>query len=436
MATVAFLLLCMAHALPWLLLNREPLGKSAAKLTSSISAAMTLPYALVLIIDPSISDAYYLIYSDFEYFYVYFSVLYSIGLIICIFGIMSTSSIEMGSRQDFEEVVDNTVYIRMSILCYIISLLFIAIKFQMAGGLIYFISNIGNRAENLSGTGALDIIITPASYLAIFFAIYSNHKTQKPGPFAIVFIALTLFVLMAAFGGRKTPMMLIGLSILAYASLKVNIKIFSPVFLSIYALMAVFFVGMLQFRLKSQGYAGSGFDGIFGIIKNTSYIDTYLFIMYYFSHYGYWNGAAFFDLFERLRGAPYLGGVPPIDDGTYITSLMRGWNVYPPMAFDSLYKSSSPQETFGSGFMNFGPIGVLIFFYVKGVLSGLVQSIAHRYNFNPFFMFFLMYFSLWFHLTNLRIFQVITLVFGLFVFLGIFRAVSFISNRADSARIG
>ena len=73
---------------------------------------------------------------------------------------------------------------------------------------------------------------------------------------------------------------------------------------------------------------------------------------------------------------------------------------------------SSEPETFGSGYLNFGVIGIAVFALIKGFISGLAYSYARALKFSPPAMFILLYIAFSFHLTNLRIVECSVVVIG------------------------
>ncbi|WPH22438.1 oligosaccharide repeat unit polymerase [Variovorax paradoxus] len=426
MLAVLILLLALVHLLPWLSTRRDELGRSPAKLISLISGAMTLPYLCIIAWDGERSAVKAILKNgDFEHLLMMFIAYYCAGMLCLFAGICFGARIKVRAFDvfSFHQSVSARFYRKFSHIFFAAVLLLSALKLQQVGGLIEFWANIGMRAQNLSGTGALDAFILPLSYLAVFFALYAKSIDNKPSRYWIVFLIVTVFIALSLFGGRKNSIMLVFFSLLAASAFNLKFKLISLKSGVVFAFLGVFFIAVLLFRLGDQTEFSSGSFDFVDAIQNTSYVDTYLFVMDYFSDRAFWHGVGYGDLAIRLFGSGDSSLLPPIDDGVYIRSLVEGWSVRPPMAFNELYPSSWPPETFASGFINFGFLGVVFFFFIKGLASGLLLRWARGRGFAPIPFFLMIYVSANFHFSNLRLVQtgflfavILVVVTGLRVF--------------------
>jgi oligosaccharide repeat unit polymerase len=419
MLALLILLLVFIHFLPWLNSRRDGIGKNPAKLISVISGIMSIPYLCVIAWDGEQSAVKSILKSgDFEHLLTIFIVYYCIGMLCLFAGIRLGARINLPILNVFysHKPVGTRFYRRFSHFFFVVVLLLSALKMQQVGGLVGFWADIGMRAQNLSGTGSLDVFILPSSYLAIFFVLYARSIDGRPSRYWIGFVIVAMFVALSLFGGRKNSMMLVIFSLLAASVFNLRFKLISLKALIAYALLGIFFVAILMFRLGNQSGSASGPFDLLDAIQNTSYVDTYLFIIDHFSDRPFWYGAGFGDLPIRLLGSGDPSLLPPIDDGVYIRSLVEGWSVKPPMPFNELYPSSWPPETFGSGYINFGFMGVVFFFFLKGLISGVLFRWARARAFAPIPLFLMIYFCVNFHLSNLRLVQTALLFAATFMF--------------------
>jgi len=408
------LLLVAAHGLPWLLQPGRAIYASPMKVIATFSAVTNLPYFVLLAGDFQASGVYTLIQSQFEHVLQNFGILYSLGLLATFAGIGLTRRLALPNLRliPVKQLTRRNLATIIAFL-YALGVAMILLKFQAAGGIVAFVTNIADRSENLAGTGHYDIIMMPAVFLCVFFAIYSRGMNGKPGLLVIGFILLSLFGLLTLFGGRKLPLYLGLFGVLAYSRYVGRIRLFSLPTLSLLALAVLFFWAMLSWRISSQLHSTGGVDFSYTVVTgNLSYIDNWLFILDHFGRQGFWYGQTFIDLVARFEPAG-PSGYPPLDDGVYVRTLATGQNVIPPTPFSQMYPSSWPPETFGNGYLNFGIAGVLVFSLIRGLVVGVCYRYCVRDNFAPTAFFVFLFTAINFHVTNLRIVQMATLLAGM-----------------------
>lgn len=413
--------------MPWLFFKKTKIERSPAKIISLISGVTTVPYFFILAFFPGYeSPILNLINGDLGELQIIFAIYYSLGLLAMYWGI-KIGGIKFNNGivyklQRYSDVSSK----RIHLILFFMAISLILAKLQLAGGLFFLLENIRSRGELLAGTGFIDLFLIPAAFFSIFYAIYNRSMTGKPKAIEIIIMIIILSVLLSLFGGRKLPMMLIILAILAAIFYDEKLKIYSIRFLPVYILIIFFFATALEHRINEQLGVGAQGLNFYDYIRNASYLETYLFILDHFSVNDFWYGVGHLDLVYRI--IPFFSESlkPPIDDGVYIRTLAEGIFVKPPVSFEDMYPSSWPPETFGSGYMNFGLIGVILYFLLKGFISGLVFSYAKSKKFQPIPLFLFFYVVINFHVSNLRVFQVGMLV----VFLIAIKYVSSLKNIA------
>jgi hypothetical protein len=413
MAYIALALLLVTHVLPWM--KRSKLETSPSKILFLFSAITTIPYVGIISFDPDLSSARYLVVADFGENLVKFCLIYSLGLLGFLIGSKFGHSSGMGGliaypmRKTEKSRVACVVVTYIS--CFVVVFLTF-IKLEQVGGVAELWANIALRSEALAGTGFLDAFIYPFGYLAVVFAVYTASSGRKYSIVSAVFIFLLVAVCFSVFGGRKNTLYLIVFAVLAAKVYNKNISFISPSFILLYAAGAAFFFYVLVFRLEAQDNTTSSLNMV-DVVANLSYADTYLFITDYFSRNPFWLGSIFGDIPLRIFSLEPSSLLPPIDDGVYIRTLAEGLNARPPTPFNAMYPSSWPPESYGSGYANFGVVGVFLFFLIKGAVCGVIGKWAKLNGYGPFALVLLFSAILGFHISNLRIIQFVVLVVGM-----------------------
>lgn len=392
-----------AHAAPWVYRSDKWL-ENPARLLSTLSGLVIIPY--YLLIASGYRSPVLDLYPDEDLLVnlAFFALLYSLGLIFSFIGVELGCKIRIPMPQATLSLSRRTIFFAIAALIGVFAFLTLE-KITYAGGLSFLIANLSRRSELLAGTGGLSLLIESSGFMVGFLLLYSYGRYRWPSAFFIFGVVGFILVGFAVFGGRKLPMYLLIFSAIAYHAYVIRIRFLSVKTLLIAGSVAFFFVWMLSFRGSAEFQQLKFVDVVFGAVANASYIDTYVFIIDYFDRHGYWYGAAFGDLLIRL-GLTSLGDFRvPLDEGVYIRTLFQGWTVTPPERFEYMFPSSWPPETFGNGYLNFGILGVLVFFFIRGFVVGLAYSCLQRSKWSPtlFFIFLFVVFN--FHLTNLRLVQ-------------------------------
>lgn len=415
---VSTLLLSVSHVLPWLYLSAR-IERSPEKLASLLSGVMIFPYLLSLLLGAVAESGDY-----FDYYFLKFSAIYSVGMLFMYVG-AATARLIFKVQLPVPSS-DGRVYKKISFAAYlflILSVFLVLLRFELAGGIFNYLADIGNRTKHLSGGGAVDIFMIPAVFLSVlsFSYLYSLGRLSK---LKLVGIIIILFFIMSLFGGRKIPIQIVVFSLIYIAAVKVDFKLLSIKLVPIYFILFIFFSVVLYFRLKAQGNLET-FD-VKSVLGNTSYVDIYVFITKYFTENDFWYGAVYGDILYRISG---LYGMLPLDDGVYIYNLSKGVEVTPPLSMEYMIASSWPPESYGSGFMNFGVLGVLIYFFVRGLVLLTVYQVAQQNGFRPVFFYIYIFVLFNFHLSNLRIVQLGMLILGVILLLLLARIGYFLYER-------
>ena len=432
MTILSLIFMIIVHAIPWIFPIEKKLALDPTKLIAVISFIMTVPYFSIISTYPEIVGGGLTIREDPRVLVYTFGMYYSLGMLSTYIVVWVFPRPRKIDPLGIGFIGNNLHYnLRLTYITYSLCVIFILMKLYSVGGIFYIINNIGLRSQIQSGTFIYDLIITPSSYLFVFFAFHSIKMSnqlsidQMPSRISLSFMIVSVFMLLILFGGRKAPMMFAIFSLLSASVYLPKFSLASPKAIFTYSATAILFVLMLEYRISSQSHQSNSIE-LIDFIRNIGYVDTYIFILDHFNYDRLWYGQLFLDLVQRI--IPIYGSniSPPVDDGVYIRTLAEGIYVRPPVSYEFLYKSSWPLETFGSGYANFGFFGIVLFSLLKGLASAIAFFYARKNNFRPIPLFIMIYISVTFHLSNLRIVQTIILGLGIIILalIGYFYAAS------------
>jgi oligosaccharide repeat unit polymerase len=386
--------------------GRQPLIKNPVKVLVALSFLQTAPHVVIVAAFPDRSLVYGALSGNFFEVLAQFSYIYSAGLAASVFGIYAGKR-AVGEQRNFERAFFTTAHVRLIV--FVLLVLYISLMvaiLQSAGGLFHFLANIAARASMLAGTGIYFVFSSPAAYLLIFYAVYGYAKAGKISIYGVFFIIIMSVALEATLGGRRQPLQMIIFSIFAFGVYRGRSNLLSVGNLFLIALAIIIFAGLLLVRFDE----GTSVDPV-DILLNFSHNDIYLYIIQRFSEAPYWHGAAFLDLVYRLTEDS--AAAPPIDEGVYVYNLFLGFDYKPPTPMSSMVWNSWPPGSFGNGYMNFGPAGVILFQFARGIVVGFLFKMAANRNFSPSFFCAYLWVVFGFQISNLKITQFLMLVVGL-----------------------
>ena len=408
MTLVALVALVLVHALPWLANRRTPVIESPAKLTALLSAIQIIPQFGILMASPERSLIYGRVVQNLDTLLASFGILYAIGTLAfyCGLGLGNGLSKQLLPRPRAAREIKRPGRIIIVLLAIYFALMFQI--FLSAGGLLQFLSNIGARASMLAGSGAFFIFSSPASYMIIFLAIFSYSRSGRPSLPLVFALIILLTGVESLLGGRRQPVQMLIFSMFAFSIFSKNFKLFSVRSFFLGLVAAFIFVLLLLVRLQENQSVD-----FLDLVLNLSHIDPYLFVVSHFENHEFWYGRSFLDIVQRVIPIYSLAAPSPIDEGVYIYNLFLGNPVSPPTPMTQMSWNSWPADTFGNGFMNFGTIGVLGFFLLRGLLVAAAFVMSRRSGHSPALLLVYLWMVFGFHVSNLKITQLLMLIAGL-----------------------
>jgi oligosaccharide repeat unit polymerase len=428
MFAVAIIFILSTHCIPWLIETGTGSVFTPAKISSLVSLITTVPFLIIIGIDPETSAVYsYLGAPEFDVWVLKFSALYSLGFLAYFLGVyIRCPRLVVRFFRTFQaNVQPNRTALIVFILAVIGSVACYQ-RIQYAGGIAFLLQNAAQRSAILAGSGALAFTMDAAIFSAMVLYTYSfRYRTSLLKKIGLVVIFISFAAMLSVFGGRKTTLYLLIFTLMTWSLCVAKIRHPLRLAVPLGIFVSFYFVAVLLLRDPVSGadyfdnlelLLSNVLDSADDLFINLSYVDTYLFVLKYFSENPHWFGAPFMDLVRLLIPGLYGGGRLPIDDGVYVRSLFDGFLVFPPTPAENMYPSSWPPDSFGGGYLNFGILGILSYMFLRGVVvNGAYKALKETEN-NPNLLYIYGFFILNFHLTNLRLVQcAMTLVGAVFV---------------------
>ena len=419
MAYIALTLLILVHLASWVLDGNRRIQHSPVKLTTLLSGLNVIPHYLICTIDPENSFLYASLGTSYVNYFINFGILYSIAFLLHTFFLINASKLAIPFASKLP-LKDNYPYGKIVLFCFVSYVAIVLVYFSSMGGLFNYLSNFIQRDEMRAGMGILDMFRFPFAYLTIMFLVASYKDKPNSSLKLLLLIIISMALIEALFGGRRNPIQFLIFGYLGFLIIDRNQRIRPMSNLIVASIIVTIFVGLYYFRSLITLQAASPFAEstdipVLTYLLNLSYNDIYIFVMSHFSSSNFWFGTIYADI--ALKISSYLTGSegPSPDEGLYIYNLYLGYLVEPPMQMDQMAHNSWPPRTFGNGYLNFGILGVLIFFSIKGALVGLAYKVLTVSKNNPIFMYIYFYMIFSFQLSNLKIFEFITMVIALLI---------------------
>ena len=412
--------LILAHLISWTLASKVRFQHSPVKLTTALSFLHTVPHSVICSFAPEQSLLFSYLGQDFTFYLAQFCILYSIAFLIHTLVLTKTVQHKIPSAKIFSFNA-HYPYKKAFLFLFVAYLITVIYYFISIGGLLNFLANFFIRDELKAGMGIFNMFRFPFAYLAIIFLVIA-HKRQESQSLIVFFsILIGMAFVEALFGGRRNPIQFLIFGYLALLILDSDKRLISKSSVLIASTVVFIFVGLYYFRsfvsLEANNTSTSLDIPIIEYILNISYNDIYIFVIAHFSQNDLWLGSIYADIVNKFGSYIFGYDSPSPDEGLYIYNLYQGKYVEPPMLPGDAILNSWPPRTFGNGYMNFGIPGVFILFAIKGALLGFVYRFMKDSAYNPIFIYLYLYMIFSFQLSNLKIFEFITILFTIIILL-------------------
>jgi hypothetical protein len=269
--------------------------------------------------------------------------------------------------------------------------------------------------------------------IAVIFRIkaYSLSPSKRNRLFFLVFFIITALA-SSSLGGRKNTIFLILMCLISYHFL---IKNFTFKNLKLTRLLPVILIVSFYVFLIPAIRAPDGFNKLLNgeidvieevelgdLISKFSYTYIDIFCANHYNKDNIWY-------FSSLLTIPYNLDIsksntlrPPIDEGVYFYNIaMQNSEYAPPTTRSKMDLVSLPIENFGFGYANFLIPGIILAFFMLGIVYKWAYNLFIKSGKNPIILFLYMDVLFNFNFSSLRIINLISLLINLSVVFLIYR---------------
>lgn len=302
---------------------------------------------------------------------------------------------------------------RSFIFFFILSILFFSYLIFSLGGLIDVIISANLRTTFLSGSTYLVKITTTFLYISVVFLIKSLSY-KKINIILLLLFYIIYFLTLSAFGGRSDFIVLLLVSFFSYSIFFKSIKIVTLKNLAIVFGVLIYVVVIPEIRVDIINVDKTIFEifneNIITIARGNEYVSIQLAILGLFNYENLWLGSSYIDLLYSVIPRSIFIDKPPIEEGIYIFNNIIGNSVTPSYPARKMTLVGWPPGTMGVMFANFHILGVVVGYFILGVIYNFYYLALRNSNFNIPLVFIYLFVVIKFELTNHYIFHLITIL--------------------------
>ncbi|CAL2090753.1 O-antigen polymerase [Tenacibaculum sp. 190524A05c] len=311
----------------------------------------------------------------------------------------------------FSIKLTSLIFLGIGIGAYIIFL-------SSAGGITNLLLNLSSRVELQSGQKVL-FFLPFLNLSVLFYMLVVKMKRTNRNVLFLVLIVIISFLIYSSLGGRKNSLYLLIMLVVGYNYIIKPIKVreISKIKILTAVSFVAFYILIIPLIRRPNGLeelfsSSTDLVEIFQIRDlvysiSYTYIDVFAANYFHLDNLWFFNGVGdiFLNAFSSVDSKSYL---PPIDDGVYFRSIVS-YNRYfsPPTPRGLLTNSSWPIENFGFSYANFSLFGVVLFFFLQGVVFAYFYKLITKNKFKVIFVFLYVFVIFNFNFSNLRIVQFI-----------------------------
>lgn len=291
------------------------------------------------------------------------------------------------------------------------------------GGIIALFMSFTNRSELNDDLPFLQRLMPTIMTFATAFCMKVILSDKKPHIILLLTLLVTGFLCYTSNGGRSQLVVFI-LSLMCYYNYwRKEINLLSPKFYPIYGLLVIFIISFQLLRFKeTQSFSIEDiFNSSDTLFDSMAYVKTQLLIQNYFDKFEYWYGWLFsFVPFIFIPRTVYPLK-PNIDEGTYIFNMK---NNAPNVLDDINWVNSWPPFTMGTGYANFGIIGVILFAFILAYIHMYMYRLLKASKAGLFIMPIYIYIILKFQVTIFYIANLTYLLISTYLMYRLYRLLS------------
>ena len=290
---------------------------------------------------------------------------------------------------------NKNAYLKMHLFLILICFISFYIFLNSIGGLFFLLKNIDTKSSIIAGTGYIQAIYTTSGFLTVGFLVMFYSYSKKINFIEKIYFFLIVgivFVILAAIGSRKTPILFILFTILIWNYQINNIKIFSfrNIFLGIVALLYFGSIPLFRTSGASEFYFTNldklfldSFNNMFNFFQRFSELERSLLIYSLFNSDNLWLGSSFKDLIYSPIPRGIFPNKPPLDEGVYIYNIAHGNMVSPSTPLNKMIAVGWPPNTITNMYINFSYLGIIFGGLIYGYFLKYFYNLTLSLNHNP-----------------------------------------------------
>lgn len=252
------------------------------------------------------------------------------------------------------------------------------------GGIVYLLTNLQDRVALQSGQTALLLMQLAPIGCMMLLVVYGLEKKKL-----LFLLFLTCFFCLAfaysAFGARKNTIVLIITCIVAvhYVIKPLRFNLLTVTWFTVlFLIVGIYVVAMPILRGDLKKEAASKSVRVF--IYQSSYTFIDIFAANYFNGERAWKMQGYFSPAGNVFSNKPKDSLPQTDQGVYFKSIvMRNKEYRPPLPRAYLIKTSWPTENFGFAYANFLLPGLIICFFLQGMVFTFLHRLLCKDYYNP-----------------------------------------------------
>ncbi len=277
----------------------------------------------------------------------------------------------------------------LSITAFVIAFSAYLLFLNRIGGLWYLLTNLSKRVE-LQGNqyilGLLPLFIV-SSILLLLCIKLKNKVADKV--LCLITIILSILVF-SSLGGRIPSIIFMVTLIVAWhyivRPLTVNKKTITG--FAVLGFMLMFYILIVPVIRRSPDQAANSRlkrpYTVKALVYNISYTYIDVFAANYFNENNAWRLKGFFEPVGALFANDDKSMIPQVDQGVYFKSIVKyKENFAPPLPRKDLSKISWPTENFGVAYANFLMPGIVVMFFLQGIIFSLAYRAVIKNAYHP-----------------------------------------------------
>ncbi|WP_299051363.1 O-antigen polysaccharide polymerase Wzy [uncultured Polaribacter sp.] len=275
----------------------------------------------------------------------------------------------------------NKSILKFAIISYFLGFLSFLVLVTKMGGISQIWSELHLRSSNNAGLGYFQTFYMISIQFSAMILIWYFSKYKKWKQLLITYL-LTAF-LVGGLGARGPVIIfIISIIIMRHYMVKRVSTILNRKTVWLIIILPFFIVTLLQLRKNSLTYFINNTEELIensindfesGFIARVGRLERDIVILGYFNENSFWYGKSYLGLITAPIPRTLYPEKPPVDSGMYLRAMAVGDVIEPPLPVYKLRTSSWPEHNW-VGYMNYGFIGFIIFFFLSGLLFGKIYK--------------------------------------------------------------